>query len=98
MELKQMMEDLQNIGWRKYTKALRYAADNNIELQESDFLPVIIEIPEDSKIFALVEYSEKVRPISQKSLMLIREAVAREECVDAYKNHLYELLLTVRTA
>jgi len=93
----EIVKNLRCLGWREYTRAIRIAIKENIDIAEEDLIYAIIEIPEHYKIALLARYSNAVRPITRCSFESIKQAIVQEECVESYKEHLLQELANAKT-
>ncbi|WP_041598472.1 hypothetical protein [Hahella chejuensis] len=92
----EIVENLRCLGWREYTRTIRFAIKDNIDIAEENLIYAIIEIPEHYKISSLARYSNAVRPITKCSYESIKQAIIQEECVESYKEHLLQELANAK--
>ncbi len=83
-----MINDLKCLEWRKYVRAISFAYEKGIEIPDEILSAPIIQIPEHYKLTALRDYSIRVKPVSEKYILKMQNAINSGGCVQSYKDHL----------
>ena len=91
MEDESLNQKIRTLEWRDYVKFLKLAVEENLVLNDADASWAVIQIPEHYKLCALVDYSQKVKPICVESFNLIKEAISDRGGVGSYQEHLLEV-------